>query len=59
MLNSNKNRKNLGNLNKLVSLHNQVEEIRLQDKLGKQNYHEIVTKFYEPLTDTIKNNSEI
>ena len=34
------------------------EELRLLDKLGKQNLHEDMTKLYEPLTDTIKNISE-
>ena len=26
----------------------------MQDKLGKQNFHEDLKKIYEPLTDTIK-----
>ena len=47
------------NLEELVSLKNQVEEVWLQDKLGKQNHHEDMKKLYEPLTtDTIKNTSE-
>ena len=45
-------------MNELVSLQNQVNEIRLQDKLGEQNYHHNVKKLYEHLTDTIKNTSE-
>ena len=35
--------RNVGNLQKLneaVSLQNQVKDVRLQDKLGKQNFHE-------------------
>ena len=40
-------------LNELVSLQNQVKAVRLQDKLGKQNFHEDMKKVYEPLTDTI------
>ena len=32
--------------------------MRLQDKLGKQNFHGDVEKIYEPFTDTIKNTSE-
>ena len=32
--------------------------MRLQDKLGKQNFHEDTKKFFEELTNTIKNNSE-
>ena len=40
-----KNRGNLKNLNELVSLNNQVDELRLQDKLGKQNFHENAKKY--------------
>ena len=50
-----KNREDLENLNKLVSLQNQVKAVRLQDKLGKQNFHEDMKKVYKPVTDTIKN----
>ena len=32
------------NLNSLVSLQNQVNDLRLQDKVGKQNYHENLRK---------------
>ena len=42
----------------LASLQSQVKGVRLQDKLGKQNFHEDLKKLYEPLTDTIKNTSE-
>ena len=35
-----KNRRELKNLEKLVSLKSQVEEVRLQYILGKQNFHE-------------------
>ena len=48
----------LEKLNKLVSLQNQVFEVRLQDKLGKQNFYENLKKLYEPLTDSVKNTSE-
>ena len=58
MLYSIEDRNNLKKLVELVSLQNQVEDLRLQDKLGKQNFHEDMKKFYEPLTDTIKNTSE-
>ena len=44
--------------NELISLNNQVDEIRLYDKLGKQNYHEKIRNIYEPPTDTIKNTTE-
>ena len=49
-----KDREDLENLNEAVSLQNQVKVVRLQDKLGKQNFHEDVTKVFEPLTDTLK-----
>ena len=38
----------------LASLKNQVEEVRLIDKLGEQKFHEVMKKLFEPLTDTIK-----
>ena len=50
MLYSIKNRKNLEKLEELVSLKNQVQEARLQDRLGEQNYHHNVKKLYEPPT---------
>ena len=53
-----KNEEGLENLNELISLQNQVKAARLQDKLGKQNFHENLKKLYEPLTDTIKDVSE-
>ena len=45
-------------LNEAVSSQNQVKVVRLQDKLGKQNFHEHMTKIFEPLTDTLKKTSE-
>ena len=53
-----KDREDLEKLNKLVSLQDQVKAVRLQDKLGKQNFHEDMKKVFEPMTDTIKNTSE-
>ena len=53
-----KDREDLEKLNELVSLQDQVKVVRLQEKLGKQNFHEKMKKLYEPLTDTIKNTSE-
>ena len=35
-----------------------MEGIRLQDKLGKQNFHENIRKIQEPLIDTLKNPSK-
>ena len=34
------NREDLQKLDEAVSLQNQVNEVRLQDKLGEKNYHE-------------------
>ena len=45
-------------LNDLISLTNQVQEVRLQDKLGKQNFHEDIKKVFEPVTRSIKDVSE-
>ena len=53
-----RNMTDLQNLNEAVSLQNQVKVIRLQDNLGKQNFHEDMTKVFEPLTDTLKKTSE-
>ena len=39
-----KNIEDLKDLNEAVSLQNQVETVRLQDKLGEQNYHEDAKK---------------
>ena len=52
------NREALENLNELVSLQDQVKAVRLQDKLGKQNFHEDMKKVFEPVTKTIKDVSE-
>ena len=53
-----RNVEDLENLNELVLLQNQVKAVKLQDKLGKQKFHENIKKLYEPLTDTIKDVSE-
>ena len=53
-----RNVEDLQNLNEAVSLQNQVKDVRLQDKLGKQNFHEDMTEVFEPLTDTQKKTSE-
>ena len=58
MLHSTKDRKDLENLNELVSLQDQVKAVRLQDKLGKQNFHEDMKKVVEPVTKSIENNSQ-
>ena len=53
-----RNVEDLQNLKEAVSLQNQVKIVRLQDKLGKQNFHEDMTENFEPLTITLKNTSE-
>ena len=53
-----KDRKDLEKLNDLSSLQDQVKVVRLQDKLGKQNFHKDMKKVFEPMTDTIKNTSK-
>ena len=58
MLYSIKNTEDLEKIKELATLQNQVKTIRLQDKLGKQTFHEDMKKLYELLTDTIKNVSE-
>ena len=53
-----RNVEDLQNLNEGFSLQNEVNVVRLQDKLGEQNFHEDMTKVFEPLTDTLKKTSE-
>ena len=53
-----KNRQELEYLEELASLKNKVREVRLQDNLHKQNYHQNTTKLFNPLTDAIKNTCE-
>ena len=52
------NREDLQKLNDALLLQNQVQEVRLQNKLGDQNYHEDINKFFKPMTDELKNTSE-
>ena len=51
-------REDLQNLNELVLLQSQVKALRLQDKLGKQNFHEDMKKVFEPVTKSIKDVSQ-
>ena len=53
-----KDREELQTLNELVSLQNQLKVVRLQDRLGKQNFHEDMKKVFEPVTKSIKDVSE-
>ena len=58
MLYSNKDREDLENLNELVSLQEQVKVVKLQNKLGEQNFHEDMKKVFEPVTKSLENTSE-
>ena len=58
MLYSIKNREDLERLNELVSLETQVKTVRLQDKLGKQNFHEDMKKVFESVTKSSENTSQ-
>ena len=58
MLYSIKDREDLENLEELVSLQDQVKVVRLQDKLGKQSFHEDLKKVFEPVTKSLENTSE-
>ena len=58
MLYSIKDREDLEKLNELVSLQDQVKVVRLQDKLGKQNFHEDMKKVFEPVIKSLENTSE-
>ena len=59
MLYSCKNRENLENLTELVSLNKKVYEIRLHDKLGKQNLHENRKNYMNQLLIQLKIHLEI
>ena len=58
MLYSIKDREDLEKLNKLASLQDQVKAVRLQDELGKQNFHEDMRKVFEPVTKSLENTSQ-
>ena len=53
-----KDREDLENLEELLSLENQVKVVKLQDKLGKQNFHEDMKKVFEPVTKSLENTSQ-
>ena len=57
MLYSIKDREDLEKLNELVLLQDQVKAVRLQDKLGKQNFHEDMKKVIEHVTKSLENTS--
>ena len=53
-----KDREDLENLEELASLENQVKVVKLQDKLGKQNFHEDLKEVFEPVTKSLEKTSE-
>ena len=53
-----KDREDLEKLNELASLQNEVKAVRLQDKLGKQNFHEDMKKVFEPVTKSLETTSQ-
>ena len=53
-----KHRRFKKDLNELVSLQDQVKAVRLQDKLGKENFHEDLKKFFEPVTKSLDKASQ-
>ena len=54
MLYSIGNVEDLKDLNELALLKNQLKVVVLQDKLGKQNFHEDMKKVIEPVTKSFK-----
>ena len=51
-------KEDLEKLEELVSLQNQVKVVKLQDKLGEQNFHEDIKKVFEPVTKSLESTSE-
>ena len=51
-------REELENLEELFSLESQVKAVRLQDRLGKQNFHKDMKKVFEPVTKSLENTSQ-
>ena len=58
MLYSIKDKEDLEKLEEIVSLQDQVKVVRLQDKLGKQNFHEDMKKVFEPVTKSLEQTSQ-
>ena len=53
-----RNVENLKELNELISLQDQVKAVRLQDKLGKQNFHEDMKKVFETVSKSLEKTSQ-
>ena len=53
-----KKRQDLKKLDQLVSVQSQVNSLGLEDKLGKQLFHQDMKKVFEPLTKSTKDVSD-
>ena len=49
----------LKDLNELASLQNQVKVARLQDRLGKQNFHQGMEEAFEPVTKSLEHTFQV
>ena len=49
-----KDREDIEKLEELASLQDQVKVVKLQDKLGKQNFHEDMKKYLNLLLNHLK-----
>ena len=58
MLFSIRNIEHLEKLNELFSLESRVKAVRLQNKPGRQNFHEDMKKVFKPITKSIKDVTE-
>ena len=50
------NVEDLQKLNKSISIESQVKAVRLEDRLGEQNYHHKTEKLFEPVVDITRKN---
>ena len=53
-----KDREDLERKNELAKLQNEVKAVKLQDKLGQQNFHEDMKKVFEPVTKSLESTSQ-
>ena len=58
MIYSIKNKDEIKDLEELEELQSKIKQVGLVEKLGKQGYHYDIKKFFEPITNTIKDVSE-
>ena len=53
-----KDGKDLKDLEEPATLQRQIKVVRLQEKLGKQNFHEDMKIVFEPVTKSLENTSQ-